>query len=161
MLNSAPSVPALGSISHGTLRPEDLLPAYASALNSLSPGSAEKLMAPYNLAGADFPEDDSPFWNQEDLCDLESDFHEALHELAPPYLYFGANEGDGSDFGFWPDFASIDEDIHTGDLLPISDLADIPPGTTVPVLLVNDHGNASLYVIPTPGSDYKEVWSCV
>tara|TARA_Y100000310_G_scaffold275814_1_gene292541 strand:+ start:92 stop:355 length:264 start_codon:yes stop_codon:yes gene_type:complete len=46
--------------------------------------------------------DDDPYWTDgsadmdlEELCDV-------LNDLAPGDHYFGAHEGDGSDFGFWP-----------------------------------------------------------
>jgi hypothetical protein len=34
--------------------------------------------------------------------EIIADMMDALNDLAPAGYYFGAHEGDGSDFGFWP-----------------------------------------------------------
>jgi hypothetical protein len=103
-----------GSISEGTLRTEDLLPrfiavlrvadvkhplvieweGYVIALNTL----AELLdTTPPNLA------EDIGFWDAEHLQYLLNEqVFDALNEVAPEGTYFGASEGDGASFGFWP-----------------------------------------------------------
>ena len=85
---------------------------------------------------------------------------ERLNTFAPDYCYFGAHEGDGSDFGFWVDHFAIEEDVESGELLSVSDLAEIPVDYVGDVILVNDHGNMSLHFI---GIDdvLREKWSIV
>jgi hypothetical protein len=45
------------------------------------------------------------------------------------------------------------------DGLKVSDLSEVPPGHTGEVLLVNDHGNMSLYNCNRGG--HREVWGVV
>jgi len=137
----------IGSISSGTLRPEDLIPAFASALE---PGSELQVRADafdFETAGSE-----EAGWLLEEL-------YEALEERAPDYCYFGAHPDDWADFGFWISFDTIKEDIATGDLLQISDLSEIPQGHNGPALLVNDHGNMSLYGVTNGAA--AEIWSVV
>ena len=37
------------------------------------------------------------------MSEIVNDLMDALNEYAPDGYYFGAIEGDGSDFGFWQD----------------------------------------------------------
>ena len=83
------------SIIHGTLRPQDLVPAFADALRVLSP---ERLKNIVTL----LPErDDHPWWETEECAEVLNDLFDLLNEYAPEGYYFGAHPGDGSDFGFW------------------------------------------------------------
>lgn len=77
---------------------------------------------------------------------------DTLSETCPPYIYFGAHPGDGSDFGYWIDWDAIEEDRYSGDL-PSGD--ECPTGHRGAFLQVNDHGNCTLLI------DGKEAWSCV
>jgi hypothetical protein len=86
--------------------------------------------------------------------DLEALF-DALQEYAPPYFYFGAHPGDGADCGFWLS-ESFPDDF---DGLKVSDLSEVPTGYTGEVLIVNDHGNISLYVYSR--GHRREVWAIV
>lgn len=116
--------PYLGeSVSHATLRDVDLLEAFADTLESLSLGNnitkhnqlirdAREAVTYLKKDDWDFiglqgaaraslekriqkAKDEAPFILNEELFD-------ALGEFAPDGFYFGAHEGDGSDFGFWP-----------------------------------------------------------
>ncbi|HYW24877.1 MAG TPA: hypothetical protein VE953_11985 [Terriglobales bacterium] len=79
-------------ISSGTLHPDHLIPAFIGAL-------PEAQRAPYqerwDAIGRGMDTWEAKDWLLEDLYD-------ALNDLAPEGCYFGAHEGDGSDFGFWP-----------------------------------------------------------
>lgn len=87
-----------GSISHGTLREEDLVPAFLSKLKELDPERAARIE--YNYADAiEHLMQGREHFDQEWLM---PELTEALEELAPEGYYFGTAEGDGSDFGFWP-----------------------------------------------------------
>lgn len=88
----------IGSISSGTMRPEDLIPAFLYALEHQD----KRTRAHYNLCrsinariGNDdyYGSEDSDF-DLEALCD-------ALDSYAPEGFYFGSHPGNGSDYGFW------------------------------------------------------------
>jgi hypothetical protein len=92
-------------VSSATLRPEDLLPSYWSAAESLaqlagkaSPIAADTLADLEKLVGEDSSEAD---WNDELACQLLEELTDCLQELAPCGFGFGASEGDGACFGFW------------------------------------------------------------
>ena len=125
----------VGSISHGTLRTIDLLRAFAFALSYLSGDYAELV----NLADERHEAIDVDADNEtpED-SELVNELIDALNELAPAYCYFGAHEGDGSDFGFWPSMEAIEElpriQNVEGEDVPDEDHA-----------YVNDHGNVTVY----------------
>lgn len=110
----------LGTISHGTLRIQDLLPASLDALCTLWNSRYSSLIleldaeyrrsrTPVGIAcyeagytkGLDLCDDD-PWWQTERASELLAAVHDALDEVAPAGAYFGTHEGDGSDFGFWP-----------------------------------------------------------
>jgi len=91
----------LGSISTGTLRTEDLLEAFASTLQQFN--RTHPLLGEY----LDIHANDA--WDSDKAADLLNEgFFNALQEICPPFVYFGTLEGDGADFGFWPDMESLD-----------------------------------------------------
>lgn len=99
----------VGTISHGTLRTADLIMAFWSELDQLDPAQAAefKRRDPEIFAWAEADEPDEP----DDAVYLLEDLHTSLSELAPTGCYFGAIDGDGSDFGFW--FAGPSGDDYT------------------------------------------------
>jgi hypothetical protein len=115
----------MGTLSHGTYSPDDLIPTFYDALGALVAGHciplrsrdqhnayldalgpwaakraaearqwAETLTAKCGAEGLDFSD-------YEEAYDLLDELFDALNEFAPEGVYFGALEGDGSDFGFW------------------------------------------------------------
>lgn len=89
-----------GSISHGTLCSEDLIAAFSAELNALA--EDHELVAEANavllLHGLGY----SVMSDGDAASELVSELQDALNEHAGPGLYFGAHEGDSSDFGYWP-----------------------------------------------------------
>ena len=160
----------IGSISTGTLRSEDLLETFADELERLAP----MLSTPTRMALAvargfgtmqliadarkccDKLNGDIYEVNESDeiaASEIVNTLSDTLGEFAPPYCYFGTLEGDGADFGFWPDIDSLEENTNDPeDVLKVSDLSEVPNH----VMLVNDHGNATLYTVTL-----KEEWACV
>lgn len=106
-----------GTVSHGTLRTEDLLPCFAALLDALLDANTytsdgdELALKQLHEDGTDilsrieemraavgdeyYFQSESAEWHLSDVIDLLSAF-------APPGHYFGSHVGDGSDFGFWP-----------------------------------------------------------
>lgn len=84
----------IGTISHGTMRPEDLIPAFASELENLDDLNEYKDLIKEANEFSD--------WDSEDAIWLLDSLFDALDDYAPADCYFGANEGDGADYGFWP-----------------------------------------------------------
>lgn len=146
---------SIGSVSIGSVRAEDLIPAFVDELRELADTDEARAL----VAGVDermeaedyYDSDDSQF----DLEELEA----MLGSYAPSYCYFGAHEGDGADFGFWVSWDSIRDAQHDGDILTVADLSEVPDDYRGEVFHVNDHGNGTLYV--TDSGKLSEVWSVV
>ena len=135
----------LGSVSTGTLRPEDLLPVFAATLDSFKTVAHQ-----FTLEATMVLES-----NQEGYPDLLLDhLTEALQELCPPFVYFGTLEGDGADFGFWPDMDAIDEirlgqspsDFQAGHIYRLDDC----------ILHINSNGDPTVMDL-----DRHVIWSTV
>jgi len=147
----------LGSISSCTLRTEDLLPACLDTLNALIEDAAEHeelrndAVAWCNQYGANPAM--IPGQAAEAGAEIVNELIEALNEYAPAYAYFGALEGDGADFGFWPRIDALEEEVRFGSngVWKI-DAGDEPSY----IMSVSDHGNVTLYRVTL-----EEEWSCV
>ena len=119
----------LGSISTGTLRTEDLLEAFHStiAASGTPPALAED---GYVDGGAQYSDGE-----------LLEVYTEQLESLCPPFVYFGTLEGDGADFGFWPDIETIQEIVNIAE-------CDASQGISCPddgvIVQVSDHGNVTV-----------------
>lgn len=102
------------SVSHGTMRAEDLIPRFFAELEDrqndnlyTNDGDECELVAmnaritalladiESRMEGDDYYESNEADWDLESLFD-------ALDEYAGEGLTFGAHEGDGSDYGYWP-----------------------------------------------------------
>lgn len=120
--------PRIGSVSHGTLRAEDLIPTFLDTLGTLGGESAvsaacRDAVFPSHMesecrVGADgyyhgytWSDAESPetraYLESDDAADDIRQLVDALNALAPDYTYFGTHEGDGSDYGYWPCWDSI------------------------------------------------------
>lgn len=116
-----------GTVSHGTLRTEDLICAFHSELmlltrpydgcrdaavdTALRPARAAldavddyaQARAELLAAGADVdPNDDCAYALVDRAHDIVEELSDALSLFAPEGHYFGAHPGDDADFGFWP-----------------------------------------------------------
>lgn len=84
----------VGTISHGTLRTEDLIEAFMEEIREIDITLFEKLNRVLQEIGNS--EEEKDYF----LC--ENLFY-ALESYAPDGYYFGSHPGDGSDFGWWPE----------------------------------------------------------
>lgn len=88
-----------------------------------------------------------------ELLDLEDELVTALNDNAPPYLIFSLNS-----VGRWG--WQIDEwALECANVLRVSDLSQVDEDYRGEVILVNDHGNTSLFVKDEEG--FKEIWAAV
>lgn len=76
-------------LSNATMRPEDLIPCFIAFLRTNAPQAMP----------VDTQEGDH--W-QEQASDDTYMLFDILDSIAPVGCYFGAHEGDGSCYGFWP-----------------------------------------------------------
>jgi hypothetical protein len=138
----------IGSISEGTMRPEDLIPTFASELDRIRDSGQYAGLVQEAYEAVNDNDCDS-----EDAGFILDDLLEALNEYAPPMAYFGAHEGDGASYGFWI------SNIDTDDAEPVPGMNEeyqyVNDGEHI--LHVNDHGNATLYEVGLG----REVWSVV
>ena len=142
-----------GSISEGTTREEDLIPAFCEELRYLRHRSTElnRIIRESNTR---------KYWNDDNQDNRSWDLNECLFDMlnehAPACAYFGSHPGDGSDYGFW----ISDMLEYEFDGLKVEDLSDIPQDYHGSILLINDHGNMSLYNRGMNGHLYER-WSVV
>lgn len=179
----------MGSVSSGTMRAEDLIPAFTDELeyrlrhtsmsrkqrtaHSTLCREVRKNLAFVEALFLGCAQVDADFESETACDDLDALF-DALGEYAGPYFYFGAHPGDGADYGYWLS-EGFEEDFdghitqlsrgyanHVGgqpDKLKVSDLSEVPKWFRGEVLCVNDHGNATLYVQTSRG--LREIWAVV
>lgn len=83
------------SVSSGTLKSEDLIPKFLGVLKTYGKDKYDAYIKenPEVLEWKDL-DDETQAWVVDELIGL-------LNDIAPEDCYFGANEGDGADFGFW------------------------------------------------------------
>jgi hypothetical protein len=151
----------IGSVSSGTMRTDDLLDALSGELDyqmkrqpARHPRKAHRQII--REAGAVL-NGNPKFAEYGD--DIVQELFDALGEYAAPYCYFGASEGDGSDYGFWlcSDFT---ERMHDDGVPVVDDFSELPDGYHGEVCQISDHGNASFGFMQRNGK-FVEAWSCV
>lgn len=175
----------LGSVSSGTMRPEDLIPAFLDVADGLRLSKADRakvraLRARVNEGTAADEEDgtEGDYFASDGAQEDLSDLFDLLNNYAPPFAYFGANEGDWSDYGFWPSMEALEDAVREGEVFKtdgscrcaergrsrdfaFSDHAPVCPDLRMPAtaryrMVVSDHGNVSLYY-----RNGREVWGIV
>lgn len=95
------------SVSHGTMRPADLVPAFLAELAEHDRKAADALYA--EVGDDPFNDDDHAFWGTDEAADILDRLFDALDSAAPAGCYFGAHPGDGSDYGYWMTEEDADE----------------------------------------------------
>ena len=152
----------IGTISEGTLRPEDLLEALGSALEEVATsGNHRSLAKDARHMAWELESDDWPDPDQAAIDDTLQHLYESLEYYAPALTYVGAIEGDGACIGVWPDMNAFEDCVNDGEILKVSDLNEVPdpPINYEAVAVVNDHGNVTLWAMTPDG--LKEQWAVV
>jgi len=98
-----------GPVSSATLRPQDLLEAFASCLKDLAATDeysdyADLIAEAQHLTNCSLCLDSE--YNADDVSEVINELVVALNNYADEGYYFGGHPGDGAEFGFYP----IDED---------------------------------------------------
>lgn len=114
------------SVSHGTGRFIDTIPAMFNVLKQEDPEAAQKILndnptfaqmlqkledegeSAFNFGQGD------PWWESEEAIWVYEDIENELNRLAPEGHYFGSHPGDGSDLGFWPSELDESQDDDEG-----------------------------------------------
>jgi hypothetical protein len=93
-----------GTVIHGTMRPQDLIPAFLDELRERDGAAYMQIVfAPFGPVPSDAELDDRhEWWASDEAADLLETLFDALGTAAPEGFFFGAHPGDGSDYGFWP-----------------------------------------------------------
>jgi hypothetical protein len=81
-----------GTVSEGTMIPEDLVRKFREVLLDLDRDTCMRLDGEHHYEDSRTPEDEG--YHLDDLFD-------ALNDHAPEGYYFGPHPGDGADYGFW------------------------------------------------------------
>lgn len=150
----------LGVISSGTHVTEALFDAYYDALDGLQ--LSRETRKRLNQLKRVFAKAKNT--NEETRMACLDELTMMMEDHAPYGAYFGTHEGDGALFGVWPDWDYLTEEEHQGYLKRGDELPKRPPVTGLDTtathfLLVNDHGNTSLY--RWRGNKWNEVWGVV
>ena len=140
----------IGTVSSGTMREEDLIPAFVAHLEGQENLTPEHRALAGEINSA--LESDEYFASEAASYDLE-DLFDALDAYAPLYFYFGSHPGDGADYGFW-----LPEDFPGEfDGLIVADVAEIPADYTGEALVTNAHGDAVTLYSVNEGSPSR-IW---
>lgn len=157
---------SIGSRAFGTHRPEDIAEAIIDMAHEAGIDYAS-YVRPANVVGAD--ERDLMSWLDnalahyiehvdtdedcpDDECDGDyiwdyiTDAIDALQQYAPIYCLVGNPEGDGANFGVWPDMERINEAIRTGERVDSETVINEMDGVRIHV---SDHGNVEVYSLET------------
>ena len=140
----------IGTVIQATHRPEDLIPAFGNILTQVDQNNEYTDL----LAECVGYKDET---DGEQAGEIVEALFEALNNFAPPYCYFGAHPGDGSDFGYWP----IEEIEDEFEGLKVNDLTEVPDDYLGDVLLIDAicSGNQTFY--HKCAYELHEVWSIV
>ncbi len=85
------------SVSHGTMRRQDLIPTFMEVLKETPEYVQLMQLVPCHALENEYAE----WWNSEDAIRLLESLFDTLNDYAPEGYYFGAYPGDESDYGFW------------------------------------------------------------
>jgi hypothetical protein len=137
---------ALGSWSHGTMRNEDVIPALLDACDSVRMNAHDRKTVRRDAAEVNYQTRETGDWyDTEDADELGNRLMDILTCYCPPFCYFGAHEGDGSDYGCWFSSDAYEQSVADGESwIDPGDGSAMPADATYRVR-VSDHGNVEVY----------------
>lgn len=147
---------SLGSVSSGTLVASEVISRIAPILSRLAAEhdrTDHKVLSGFALDCVRLEADEHT------LDNLLNEVVDALSEYAPDYAYFGSHQYDGADFGFWL-VEDFQQQFCDDGGLEVADLSDVPEDYAGMIMVVNDHGNATLYARDVAGQ-MRTIWSVV
>lgn len=98
-----------GTVSRATMRNQDICQSCIEALYSVDPDKVTELlekepMVAEALYDSIIDQSQNDFWETEEaFLFVAEDLFDIMDAYSPDGHYFGNNEGDSSDFGYWPD----------------------------------------------------------
>lgn len=147
----------LGTVSHGTLRYQDLIPAFLDVLTRLDAEKADKIRG--GIPAEAFEDDNHEFWLSEEASYiLNEDLFDELNNHAPDFVYFGTQIGDGSAFGFWIDYDAIQEAVVNGEAIFADEIPEDEPQDDITIVFVGNENKVSSMWQYYDGQ-WHEVWS--
>jgi len=101
------------TVSHGTLNPDHLIPAFCDVLKEYAPDKYAEFIKGYPELDdwEDFLEADWRIISDDTKMNASDDLFGLLNDIAPEGTMFSTTEGDGADFGFW----SVEEKLLDDD----------------------------------------------
>jgi hypothetical protein len=91
-----------GTVSHGTLRTQDLLRSFADEYQRVLPFNSFELVYDARNCANEMDEDENHPGNAQTGSEIVEELIDALDAIAQrDGFYFGTHPGDGSDFGYW------------------------------------------------------------
>jgi hypothetical protein len=134
-----------GTLIHGTLQEEDLIPAFLDAIAAVNPVEAAELRMNY----ADEIKRADPEFCWEKLVDT-------VNRYAPPFTFFGGHPGNASDFGIWPNDEQIRETLEEKpeELVAVVEGEALPRGSKY-IVILNQEGS---YIALLDGVTGEEIW---
>ncbi len=157
-----PQYLGLGVISEGTLKTADLIPAFVDALTPLHLTKAERTIVKEITTHLHYGRDEDPQSDEGECAQYDYDaLSDMVSARCPDHTYFGPGQGDGACFGVWPS-----DEIHSAPTDEVGKGDELPPCTASQpdhFLVVNDHGNSTLYRKRRQGKNHRwvECWSVV
>ena len=96
-----------GTVSEGTMRPQDILPAIMDVLKEYHPEAyqlvTDTISEEFDVTYVELCRDETHqgWWSVNQWWLLDGFVWPAMDDIAPDGHYFGAHPGDGADYGFW------------------------------------------------------------
>lgn len=148
----------MGTLISGTMRQEALIPCFVDEILRIDPDNATAKYVKERMDKGEDEEGVSLYYDTLDsYLDLDNLFDE-LNDLCAdcPYVYFGASEGDGADYGYWVSWDSLVEDIDNGNLSAYGSPEESQSEYTYVVM--DDPENPTKYQSVTLYQDDDIVW---